>query len=524
MGYQPPLSHPVFYNGTAINTQNWQTGTDGVAITRIDGWIDAPDVRDSRELNPGRDGEFADNLYLGGRTITLEGVVSGSTYADLQAKKLALSAKLIPSSNELVFKMPLPSNTSPSWTHADSMADFERVSARVIEGVQFGENDGPLLQSWAAVLRASDPRVYSDTLTTVTNTQSSTDVSSVSVSNSGSYPSPATVKYLNSSGSSSGVEISNTATNTALITNATLATSDAFTFDTSNRTSIFNASSAASYRLNNLSPVAIWLLDETAGTIADNAEGTATYDGTYVNGPTLNQTGAYTGSKAVKFDGVNDHVTIPYNANLIRNVCTVEAWSKPAHTSSYSATFIDFTNLGSSGWGITCKYTYGTTNYVQFILQAGTTAFFYSPTYVDTGSWYHVAVTRNTNSWQMYVNGVSVGTATRSVTNISSGTIYLARRANYYGGALDDVAIYPSVLSATTIAAMAGRPVNQGKSGFFSSPVTLNPASPEQNGAPYLEYAAHDWWQIQPGSQNVIVSKTSATDGTLTVSYRAARI
>jgi hypothetical protein len=28
-------------------------------------------------------------------------------------------------------------------------------------------------------------------------------------------------------------------------------------------------------------------------------QGTATYDGTYVNGPLLNQTGAYTGSKAV---------------------------------------------------------------------------------------------------------------------------------------------------------------------------------------------------------------------------------
>jgi hypothetical protein len=325
------------------------------------------------------------------------------------------------------------------------------------------------------------------------------------------------VKYLNSSGSTSGAEITNTATGSALVTNALLASGDAFEFSTGQRTSIYTASSAASYRLNNLSPVALWLLDETSGTTADNAQGTATYDGTYVNGPLLNQTGAYTGSKAVKFDGVNEHITVPYNANLIRNVCTWEVWAKPAHTASYSAAVIDLSNLGATGWSIVCKYTFGTTNYVQFILQAGTSAFFFSPSYIDTGQWYHVAVTRNTNNWQLFINGLSVGTVTRTVSNITSGTIYFARRASYYGGALDDIALYPSVLSASTIASLSGR-VPQNRS------APKNPATPSFNGTPFIDFESNDWWLVQPGAQNIIVSKTSATDGTLSVQYRAARL
>lgn len=509
MGYQPPLNHPVFYNGTALNTQYWQTGTDGVAITRIEGWFDAPEIRDVRELNPGRDGELADNLFLGGRTIVMQGLITGSSYADLQAKKLLLSAKLIPSGIEYVLKLPLASNVSPSWTHADSMTDFERVSARVIEGVQFGDNDGPLVQPWVVTLRASDPRVYADTLTTVTKTEAAVDVSQLSTTNAGTYPSPAVVKYENSSGSTSGVDITNTATDTALVTDALLSAGDSFEFHTGTRTSIYTAASAASYRLNNLGPVALWLFDETSGTTADNAEGTAAYDGTYVNSPLLNQTGAYTGSKAVKFDGVNEYVTVPYNANLIHNVCTWEVWAKPNHTSSYSAAMVDLSNLGATGWSIVCKYTQGATSYAQFILQAGASTFFlYSPTYVDTNQWFHVAVTRNGTSWQMFVNGVSVGTATRTVTNISSGTIYFARRGNYYGGTLDDIAVYSAVLPASTIASLSG----------------ANPAQPSFNGTSFIDFQSNDWWLVQPGAQDVIVSKTSATDGTLTLQYRAARL
>lgn len=315
MGYQPPLNHPVFFNGTALNTENWQTGTNGVAITRVEGWYDAPDVRDVRNPNSGRDGEYADNLYLGGRTITIEGVVSGSTYADLQAKKLALTAKLIPNTVEYVLKMPLASNASPSWTHADSMADFERVEARVVDGVVFGDNDGPLLQSWAVVLRASDPLVYSDTLTTVDSGTSGTAARTAAVSNTGTYPSPGSIVVTGPTASS--WEISDSDGDTFLaFENLTLAsTASTTTIDLEART-ISSVLPYSGSRLAQDGINSLWMLEETSGTTADNAEGTAARDGTYTGGFTLNQTGPQTGLKSVDLNGTTGYISVAYSADL----------------------------------------------------------------------------------------------------------------------------------------------------------------------------------------------------------------
>ena len=57
------------YNGATFNVRTWQ---DTFLITTIDGMAD-PDVRDTREVNPGRHGETAFDAYYGGRTIVLTG-------------------------------------------------------------------------------------------------------------------------------------------------------------------------------------------------------------------------------------------------------------------------------------------------------------------------------------------------------------------------------------------------------------------------------------------------------------------
>ena len=65
------IENEIQFNGYRINVKGKQ---DSIKITSIDGLADA-DVRDTREVNPGYDGETAFESYYGGRTITLSGYI-----------------------------------------------------------------------------------------------------------------------------------------------------------------------------------------------------------------------------------------------------------------------------------------------------------------------------------------------------------------------------------------------------------------------------------------------------------------
>jgi hypothetical protein len=79
---------------------------------------------------------------------------------------------------------------------------------------------------------------------------------------------------------------------------------------------------------------------------------------------------------------------------------------------------------------------------------------------LDNGQWYHVAATRSalTGLMQLYVNGVLQASATgpfgpkTSPPNLSLGGILAGVAGGFFSGALDDVQIFGSVLSATEIA------------------------------------------------------------------------
>lgn len=79
----------------------------------------------------------------------------------------------------------------------------------------------------------------------------------------------------------------------------------------------------------NTSPYAWYKLDETSGTTADNAEGTAARDGTYVGTPTLNIDGKpgaiRAADKAVRFDGSDDHVALP--SGMLDLASSTSTWS-----------------------------------------------------------------------------------------------------------------------------------------------------------------------------------------------------
>jgi hypothetical protein len=68
------------YNGAFLNVRTW---FDTFLIQSIDGLADI-DLRDAREVNPGRHGETHFNAYYGGRTITLTGKIRAHTLEKLR--------------------------------------------------------------------------------------------------------------------------------------------------------------------------------------------------------------------------------------------------------------------------------------------------------------------------------------------------------------------------------------------------------------------------------------------------------
>lgn len=515
MGYQPPLSHPVFYNGAAINTQNWQTGTEGVAITRVEGWFEAPEVRDVRNQNPGRDGELADNLFLGGRTITLEGMVSGNTYADLQAKKQALSAKLIPGTSEYVLKMPKPDNASPSWTHSSSMADFERVSARVVEGVQFGDNDGPLLQSWAVTLRASDPLVYSDTLTTVDSGTTGTAARTAAVSNTGTVASPGTLVVTGPTASAWSVSDSDSNTLLQFSGLALANTGSTTEIDLQART-ITTRQPYKESRLGLSTVKSLWMLNESAGTTADNAEGTAARDGTYTGGYTLNQAGPATGIASVSLNGTTGYISVPYSAALYGGNYYKQFWEFWVNPDAISGTQT-ITDSMSSSKGFTLEIlSTGNLQYsVGVILGAVLTVD--SGVKIPAASWSHIVIHFQQNFVQMYLNGVLVHTKTNfesmvapTATGLRFGSTLAG--ANFFKGKLGPILNAYTTSSTTWVTEsdlVNNSTTNSGQTSSFNK----------------LDFSTALWSSINTGSTTYTLDSTGLNTGSkLSVQYRSARI
>lgn len=86
------IENVIEYNGFKINVPGRE---DRVFITSIDGLADA-DVRDTREPNPGYDGETAFESYYGGRTIVISGIIKAGTLNKLRDMQEGLKTIFAP--------------------------------------------------------------------------------------------------------------------------------------------------------------------------------------------------------------------------------------------------------------------------------------------------------------------------------------------------------------------------------------------------------------------------------------------
>lgn len=210
---------------------------------------------------------------------------------------------------------------------------------------------------------------------------------------------------------------------------------------------------------------------ESSGTTAANS-GTGS-DGTYTGGVTLAQPGAIAcqsaaESNGVRMDGSTAHVvTSGTKATAGLNTFSLEAWFR---TTTGGGKLIGFGNRRSTS----------STNFDRhlFLSDAGNLVFGVSPggaarellspaTYLD-GQWHHVVATLGaaspTNGMRLYVDGTLVASRTDTTAAQSYNGYWrigwddidgwTSKPTNYYyTGNLDEVAVFPTALTAAQVAA-----------------------------------------------------------------------
>ncbi len=177
-----------------------------------------------------------------------------------------------------------------------------------------------------------------------------------------------------------------------------------------------------------------------------------------VNGATLTQDRFGWANNAFNFDGVQSYLQAPNNAALNSDYTTVAFWVKVKNLPAQGEAFL----LSNGGWQERWKIslpTHGklvwTTNNSSGIsdMDAG------GGNELVAGVWTHLAFVHNGTKDLIYINGAQVAEKNVSGTlNSTTKPLGIGYNpidvGNYFSGALDEVRIYSSALSAAQIAAL----------------------------------------------------------------------
>ena len=182
------------------------------------------------------------------------------------------------------------------------------------------------------------------------------------------------------------------------------------------------------------------------------------YNGT-VAGATYNSTGGYGGKGAYYFDGSNDLIKVVSmsGSNIPTDDFTYMAWIN-MDTNTDETIFMAADGSGGNELGFYVadgKLSININDLTGVVTGAIT---------LNTGQWYHVALTRNSGEVKIYVGGVVDDTGTQSSTlNFGSCSLYFGvdidsgctgSKTNYFKGHIDEVLVFDRALSAEQISAL----------------------------------------------------------------------
>jgi hypothetical protein len=205
------------------------------------------------------------------------------------------------------------------------------------------------------------------------------------------------------------------------------------------------------------SPRSYWRLNETTGTTA--ADQLGANPATYTNGVLLNQSGALSSEvdASASFDGVNDYVVAPSSTSLdMTSAVTVEFWAKRRTVSSTYQVLVGKPGNGQSKYENYAVWL-NTSNSYQAYFGDGTSFATVTTPAVTNTNWHHVVATDDGSTARIYLDGVLKQSASTTVRLTANPNPLNFGRANnnayFFNGWLDEVAIYPTALSATRIQA-----------------------------------------------------------------------
>lgn len=199
--------------------------------------------------------------------------------------------------------------------------------------------------------------------------------------------------------------------------------------------------------------LACWEFDETSGSTAYNATGSAPHGANA--GATINQTGKL-GRSWHCTDGENDYIRFGNNFNLTpASTFSISTWRQ--YTSTFLPGLMSKRASPYAGW----SWTHGLNNEITFTFDDFNTNKTWTTTHTfSTGIWYHLLVTSDgMGNIRMYVNNVTKtmtvnGTVTNSTTNSTDLTIGGYYNSNPMRGYVDQTAIWNRQITSTERSAL----------------------------------------------------------------------
>jgi RHS repeat-associated protein len=216
------------------------------------------------------------------------------------------------------------------------------------------------------------------------------------------------------------------------------------------------------------SPLDYWRLGDASGASPTARDELELNDGSYVGSPTL---GAAPGAlnsdanTAVAFNG-NSYLSLSDPVQFGSANFTIEGWFKTSSQAGNQQIWeSDYAGTPTQPQDVFLGLAGGKMMF-QVEDQAGTLALVTSSLSYNNNAWHYVAAVRNGNTFTVYVDGASVGSTTPtqtlgsvdlsgSVPTIGDGqsTSSNSHGAYYFGGSLDEVAVYQSALSSSRVSA-----------------------------------------------------------------------
>ena len=195
--------------------------------------------------------------------------------------------------------------------------------------------------------------------------------------------------------------------------------------------------------------MAAYGFEEISGTTVADASGNGNH-GTIKEAVRISA-GRY--GKALKFDGVNDWVTVNDGASLdLSTGLTLEAWVYPQSVTSGGKTVILKEQSGGAVYNL---YSTEDANVPISSFNDGSYRVISGPDQLPVNQWTHLVATYDGQVQQLYVNGIKVSEqAQNGLIQQSTGVLRIGGNSvwgEFFKGYIDEVRIYNRALTATEV-------------------------------------------------------------------------